>query len=69
MIYIYQVIPVTFSKHMNNSDPTGTCKSIALKRITKWITIDRAKMLCDAFINTQFIYALIILQVKTALLY
>lgn len=46
-----------FQKHIDNLCHTANLKLKALRRIRKYLTVDKAKLLCNAFINSQFNYA------------
>ena len=45
------------SKHINNLCRTANYKLHALRRIRKYLSLEKAKLLCNAFINSQFNYA------------
>ena len=51
---------LTFNEHINNLCRNASYKLYALRRIRKYLTQDQAKLLHNAFINSQFNYALII---------
>ena len=48
---------LNFKKHINNLCRTAQYKLHALIRIRKYLTLDKAKLLGKAFINSQFNYA------------
>ena len=45
---------LTFNEHINNR--TANYKLHALRRIRKYLSLEKAKLLCSAFINSQFNY-------------
>ena len=51
---------LTFNEHINNLCRKATYKLYALRKIRKYLTQYQAKLLYNAFINSQFIYAPII---------
>ena len=51
---------LTFKDHINILLRRASFKLHALKRITKYLTAIKAKLLCNGFINSQFNYASII---------
>ena len=51
---------LTFNEHINNLCRNASYKLYALPRIRKYLTLDQAKRLYNAFINSQFNYAPII---------
>ena len=51
---------LTFNEHINNLYCIASYKLYALRRIRKYLTQDQAKLLYNAFINSQFNYAPII---------
>ena len=51
---------LTFNEHINNLCRNASYKLYALRRIRKYLTQDQAKLLYNAFINSQFNYAPII---------
>ena len=51
---------LTFSEHINNLSRNASRKLYVLRRIRKYLTQDQAKLLYNAFINSQFSYAPII---------
>ena len=53
---------LTFNEHINNLCRNASYKLYALRRIRKYLTQDQAKLLYNAFINSQFNYAPIILM-------
>ena len=48
---------LTFSEHIDNLCRTANYKLHALRRIKKYLSLEKAKLLCNAFINSQFNYA------------
>ena len=48
---------LNFKKHIENFCRTAQHKFHALRRIRKYLTLAKAKLLGNAFINSQFIYA------------
>ena len=50
----------TFKDHIDTLCRNASYKLHALRRIRKYVTYDKTKVLCDAFINSQFSYASII---------
>ena len=46
-----------FNEHIDNLCLTANCKLHALRRIRKYLSLEKAKLLCNAFINSQFNYA------------
>ena len=48
---------LTFSEHFDNLCRTANYKLHALRRIKKYLSLEKAKLLCNAFINSQFNYA------------
>ena len=51
---------LTFKDHIDTLCCNASYKLHALRRIRKYLTPDKAKILCNAFINSQFSYASII---------
>ena len=51
---------LSFKKHIENLCRTAQHKLHALRRIRKYLTLDKAKLLGNAFINSQFNYAPVI---------
>ena len=51
---------LTFNEHINNLCCNASYELYALRRIRKYLTQDQTKLLYNAFINSQFIYAPII---------
>ena len=49
---------LTFKKHVGNLVRKAQYKLHALRRIRKFLTIEKAKILDNAFIDSQFNYAL-----------
>ena len=49
--------PLIFSEHNDNLCRTANYKLHALRRIRKHLSLEKAKLLCNAFINSQFNYA------------
>ena len=49
---------LTFNEHIDNICRTANYKLHALRRIRKYLFLEKAKLLCNAFINSQFNYAL-----------
>ena len=49
---------LTFKKHIDNLVRKAQYKLHALRRIRKFLTIEKAKILGNAFIDSQFNYAL-----------
>ena len=45
---------LTFNEHINNLCSNASYKLYALRRIRKYVTQDQAKLLYNAFINSQF---------------
>ena len=48
---------LTFKKHIDNLFRKARYKLHALRRIRKFLTIEKAKILCNAFIDSQFNHA------------
>ena len=48
---------LTFNEHIENLRRTANYKLHALRRIRKYLSLEKAKLLCNAFINSQFNYA------------
>ena len=48
---------LTFNDHINNLCRNASYKLYALRRKRKYLTLDLAKLLYNAFINSQFNYA------------
>ena len=46
-----------FNEHIDNLCRTANYKLHALRRIRKYLSLEKAKLLCNAFINSQFKYA------------
>ena len=46
-----------FNEHIYNLCRTANYKLHALRRIRKDLSLEKAKLLCNAFINSQFNYA------------
>ena len=46
-----------FNEHIDNLRRTANYKLHALQRIRKYLSLEKAKLLCNAFINSQFNYA------------
>ena len=46
-----------FNEHIDNLCRTANYKLHALRRIRKYLSLEKAKLLCSAFINSQFNYA------------
>ena len=46
-----------FNEHIDNLCLTANYKLHALQRIRKYLSLEKAKLLCNAFINSQFSYA------------
>ena len=51
---------LNFKKHIKNLCRTAQYKLHALRRMRKYLTLDKAKLLGNAFIDSQFNYALLI---------
>ena len=49
--------PLTFNEHIDNLCRTANYKLHALRRIRKYLSLEKTKLLCNAFINSQFNYA------------
>ena len=47
---------LTFSNYINNLCRTANYKHHALRRIRKYLSSEKAKLFCNAFINSQFNY-------------
>ena len=47
---------LTFNEHIGNLCRTANYKLHALRRIRKYLILEKAKILCNAFINSQFNY-------------
>ena len=47
---------VTFEDHVRNLCKKASCKSWALHRIRKFLTVMEAKALSSSFVNSQFNY-------------
>ena len=45
---------LTFNEHIDNLCRTANYKLHALRRITKYLSLEKGKLLCNAFINSQF---------------
>ena len=48
---------LTFNGHIGNLCRTANYKLHALRRIRKYLSLEKAKLLCNAFTNNQFNYA------------
>ena len=48
---------LTFNEHIDNLCRTANYKLHALRRIRKYLSLEKAKLLCNAFINSQLNYA------------
>ena len=48
---------LTFNEHIDNICRTANYKLHALRRIRKYLSLEKAKLLCNAFMNSQFNYA------------
>ena len=48
---------LTFNEHIDNLCRTENYKLNVLQRIRKYLSLERAKLLCKAFINSRFNYA------------
>ena len=48
---------LTFNEHVDNLCRTANYKLHALRRIKRYLSLEKAKLLCNAFINSQFNYA------------
>ena len=48
---------LSFKTHIENICRKAKCKLHSLQRIRKYLSTDKAKKLCNAFINSQFYYA------------
>ena len=48
---------LTFNEHIDNLCRTANYKLHALRRIRKYLSLEKVKLLCNAFINSQFNYA------------
>ena len=48
---------LTFNDHINNLCGNANYKLYALRRIRKYVTLDQAKFLYNAFMNSHFNYA------------
>ena len=46
-----------FNEHIDNLCSTANYKLHALRRVRKYLSLEKAKLLCNAFINSQFNYA------------
>ena len=46
-----------FNEHIDNLCRTVNYKRHALRRIKKYLSLEQTKLLCNAFINSQFNYA------------
>ena len=51
---------LNFNEHIDNLCRTANYKLHALRRIRKYLSLEKAKPLCNAFINRQFNYALLV---------
>ena len=51
---------LNFKKHIKNLCRTAQYKLHALRRIRKYLTLDEAKLIGNAFIDSQFNYASLI---------
>ena len=51
---------LTFKDHLDMLCSTANYKLHALRRIKKYLTLEKAKLLYNAFINSQFNYASVI---------
>ena len=49
-----------FNEHIDNLCHPANYKLHALQRIRKYLSLEKAKLLCNAFINSQFNYALLV---------
>ena len=48
---------LTFNEHIDNLCRTANYKLHVLRRIRKFLSLEKAKLLCNAFKNNQFNYA------------
>ena len=48
---------LTFNEHIDNLCRTANYKLHALQKIRKYLSLEKAKLLCNAFINSHFNYA------------
>ena len=48
---------LTFNEHTDNLCRTANCKLHALQRIKNYLSLEKANLLCNTFINSQFNYA------------
>ena len=48
---------LNFKKHIENLCRTAQYKLHVLRQIRKYLTLDKTKLLCNHFINSQFNYA------------
>ena len=55
---------LTFKRHVDNLVRKAQYKFHALQRIRKFLTIEKAKILCNAFIDSQFNYTPLICSVR-----
>ena len=60
---------LTFKKHVDNLVCKDQYKIHALRRIRKFLTIEKAKILANAFIDSQFNYAPLIWMICRKTLY
>ena len=49
-----------FNEHIDNPCRAASYKLHALRRVRKYLSLEKAKLLCDAFMNSQFKYALLV---------
>ena len=51
---------LTFNEHIDNLCRTANYKLHALRRIRQYLSLERAKLLCNASINSKFNYTLLV---------
>ena len=51
---------LSFKMHIENNCRKAKCKLHALQHMRKYLSTDKAKTFCNAFINSQFYYASLI---------
>ena len=57
---------LTFKKHISELCRRASWKLHTLGRIRKYVTVEKAKLLANAFINSQFNYALLMFANKSS---
>ena len=69
LIFKQHVAKLTFKQHIENLCQRSTYKLHALRRIRRSFTIEKAKILGNVFIDSQFNYASLIWMLRSKTLY